>query len=109
MGKVKDWFEDKKIAYEQHKGRTREWIRNNPKEFTILCMVGISSVAGVAKVGLQYKMRMAQMKPKTMWDPTMGYHQELKKPLTPELKQRLNYLESIGLNRHQALRALDLI
>ena len=109
MGKVRAWFEDKRIAYQQARGRMREWCRNNPREATMLGIVGISTVGGIVKASIQYKAKRVQQQPSTLWDPSMGYHQTLKKPLTPAMKADINRLTSRGYSRHEALDILGLI
>ena len=103
------WYEDKKAANEQRKGRIREWIHNNPREATILGMVGITTLGGVAKTYISYKYRVAQQKPKSIWDPSHGIHQELSRPMDDRTKRAYNALLDAGYSRHDALRTLGLI
>lgn len=109
MGKFKAWFEDKKEAMRQTRGRLREWRRNNPKEAVMLDIVAITTAGGIAKTAIAYHYKTKQMYPKQIWDPSMGYHQNLKRPLTPELKADINRLTSKGYSRHEALDILGLI
>ena len=92
------WYEDKKAANEQRKGRIREWIRNNPREATILGMVGITTLGGVAKTY-----------PKSIWDTSHSIHQELSRPRDERTKRAYNALLDAGYSRHDALRSLGLI
>ena len=107
--KLKAWLDYKKAARDQRRGARREWIRNHPREFTWLVVIGVSTTGSVAKTYINYKLRTATQKPKQIWDPSMGYHQNLKRPLTPELKADINRLTGRGYTRHEALEMLGLI
>ena len=105
--KFKAWREEKKAERDQRRGRIREWIRTNPKEATLLGVIGISTIGGITKTVISYKL--ANKQKKKIWDPSMGYHQELKKPLTPMVKDAMNTLIARGYTRHEALDILGLI
>ena len=107
--KFKAWWEDKKAACQQRAGARREWKREHPKEYTWITIITVSTIGRVAIAGINYKLKTATQKSKTLWDPSMGYHQELRKPLTPELKADINRLTSNGYKRHEALEILGLI
>lgn len=107
--KIRAWWEDKKAARDQRKGARREWIRQHPREATWIAVIGISTVGSVTKTYINYRLRTKTQKPRQIWDPSMGYHQELKRPLTPELKADINRLTSRGYTRHEALEILNLI
>lgn len=109
MGRFKMWFEDKVEAMKQTRGRVREWARNNPKEATILGVCAISTIGGIAKAKINYNLRTAQMQPKTLWDPSLGVHQELNRPLDSKTKADLNNLVGLGYSRHEAMKILKLI
>ena len=103
------WWNDKIEAWHQTRGRVREWARNNPKETMILAVCAMSTVGGIAKAKISYDMKMAQLQPKTLWDPSMGVHQELNRPLDAKAKADLNMLTSLGYSRHEAMKILKLI
>ena len=110
---IKNWFEDKKIAWEQKRGRMREWRMNNPKEAVMLDIVAISTVGSIAKVAItthnKNKIAMRQQKPQVIYDPSMGMYQNLNRPMTPELQKSFNKLVGAGFSRNEALRMLNLI
>lgn len=110
MGRFKMWFEDKYEAMKQTRGRVREWARNNPREAMILGVCAMSTIGGIAKAKINYNLRIAQMQPKkTLWDPSLGVHQELNRPLDGNTKSQLNNLIELGYSRHEAMKILKLI
>ena len=109
MGKIKNWFEDKKVAWEQKRGRMREWRMNNPKEAMILDITVISTVGGIAKAAITSRNKNKLLNKQVVYDPSMGMYQHLNRPMTPELQKSFNKLIGAGFSRNEALRMLNLI